>query len=305
MANATAALLAVAVFVLGQQVGSADEPASRRTGSEARATIERAQALVLQKDRLRAVDLLLKALARETKGGAGHRELTKALDEIGDVFVTEQGQAAWSLAESSVDARPREALDSYQLALKLEPGNATVMKGLARAHVALGECDRADATVKLAESINPSSAEIRLLKMQAADCQGKHAVVAELLVAKDVDMEPLAGRMKSLQAKELLRRKEWRKSKALLAQWEQASPDDPEILYWRWRFSEATLQPDRSSAIRYVQACQNLSPRRRKAFRLDVDLCKGKDVVEAYLKSAGLQPSTLPDQPPAGGSAPQ
>jgi predicted Zn-dependent protease len=269
-----------------------------------REAIDRARALIEKKDRARACAILSRALAREPKGSSGSHELAKALDELSEVFFTEQGQASWSLAESLADSKPREALDPYQAALRLEDGNLAALKGLARAHLSLAECERADSAVKQAEAAYPLSAEARLLRLQVLDCQKNYDALDALLLARDLDMEPVERSLKSLQAKALFRKKDGKKAKAFLNQWEQSAPDYPELFFWKWKFSagaEAAERPsDRPSAVRYAQACQNLTPRKRKAFRLDVDLCKGKDAVDAYLKSAGLQPSMLSDQPPMG-----
>ena len=57
------------------------------------------------------------------------------------------------------------------------------------------------------------------------------------------------------------------------------------------------LQPDsvdRASAVRYVQLCQGLSPRKRKSFVLDVDLCQGKEAAELFLKESGTGPTPNP-----------
>ena len=265
------------------------------------ATIARARGLALQKDRARSCALIINAIAKEPKGSQGHRDLTRALDELSEVFYSEQGQGAWSLAESLVETKPREAVDAYQASLRAEDGNVASLKGLARAQLVLGDCDRADASIKQAETLNPNSAEIRLLRMQMFECRKSFEAVDALLSARDFDLDGMEKYTKSLQAAQLLRKKDGKKMKSFLTQWEASAPEDPEVYYWKWKVADEGVQSGRLAAVRYSQACQNLSPRKRKAFRFNIDLCKGKDIVDAYLKSAGLQPSTLPDLPPAGG----
>ena len=269
--------------------------------TDAREAIEKARALALEKKRERACALLVRAISKEPKASIERRELTKSLDDLSEVFFSEQGQAAWSAAESVIGSKPREAIDSYQSALKIEDENVAALNGLARAHLLVGECDRAVVAIKRSEAINPFSPETRLLRLQALDCDHAYEQFDALLASRDVDLAPVETFLKTLQAKELLRKRDFKRAKTLVAQWEQAAPDYPEVYFWRWKLADAAEQTDRTAAIRYAQSCRNLSPRRRKAFRLDFELCKGLDVVDAYLKSAGLQPSTLSDQPPSAG----
>lgn len=92
--------------------------------------------------------------------------------------------------------------------------------------------------------------------------------------------------------RDLMRRSELKKARALLANWETQAADYPEIQYWKWEISNQGGIVDRAAAVKYLQACQNLTPRRRKSYILDVDLCKGKEAVEAYVKETGLRSGT-------------
>jgi hypothetical protein len=77
-----------------------------------------------------------------------------------------------------------------------------------------------------------------------------------------------------------------------LQTWESQAPSYPELHYWKWQYGQLAGVPDRASAIKYLQLCQNLTPRKRKSYNLDVDLCKGKEAVDAFLKESGFVPSS-------------
>ncbi|MES2857468.1 MAG: hypothetical protein V4692_16475, partial [Bdellovibrionota bacterium] len=128
--------------------------------------ITKAQNLTLQRDRLQASQILLRAIQREPKNSVAYREMMKALEELTAVFYTERAQGAFAAAESIVAIKPKEALDSYAEALRLEETNVAVLKGIARANLVLDECDKAETSLKTAESLIPFSGEIHLLRLQ-------------------------------------------------------------------------------------------------------------------------------------------
>jgi hypothetical protein len=245
--------------------------------------IEKAQNLSLQKDRLQASQILLRAIGRETKGSAAYKALASSLDELMNAFYTEKAQSAFAAAESNVTLKPHEAVEGFTEALRLEDGNVTVLKALARTYLGLDECDKADGFVTKAEALNPISAEVVLLRLQVLDCNKSTSALSAKLFPLDPVLIPLENSVRGLQIKDLLRREEMKKAKTLLAQWEAAAPAYPEVYFWKWTLSKEE-KADRAAARKYMELCQNLTPRKRKGFNLDVDLCKGKESVETFLK---------------------
>jgi hypothetical protein len=256
--------------------------------------ISKAHNLTLQRDRLQATQVLVHGLQRETKNSFAYKELLQSLDELSGLFYTDKAQSLNSLADSLTETKPKEATEHYQEALRLEEGNLSILKSLARTQLQQGDCDHADGAVKLAEGIHPYSAEVKLLRLQVLDCQKNIEALGAALSAKDLDLEGVERFAKGLQAKELLRKKDLRKAKSLIAAWETAAPDYPEVWYWKWQLSLLQEPADHTSAVRYVQLCQNLSPRKKKSYNLDLELCKGREKAEAFLKSNGVEPSPSP-----------
>jgi hypothetical protein len=252
--------------------------------------IEKAQNLSLQKDRLQASQILVRAITHESKGSPAYRDLTKALDELMTTFYTERAQSTFVAAESNLSLKPREAIEGFAEALRLEDGNVTILKALARSHLVLNECDKADGFVKSAEALDPFAAEIELLRLQVLSCSNSRSLLSARLFPPDVPMSSMENFVRGMQVKDLIQRTETKRAKALLAQWQTSAPDYPEVYYWKWMFSKdeqsQSAKPDRVAAQKYVQLCQNLTPRKRKSFNLDVDLCKGKESVDSFLKEA-------------------
>ncbi len=277
---------------------SSEKAAASTSGSGGRLEnhqdlIAKAQNLTLQRDRLQASQVLIRALQplQKDKSSAAYKELVTALDELTTVFYTEKAQSHFATAESLMETRPREALDQLQEALQKEERNVTVLKTIARIHLRAVDCSRADTAVKQAEEVNPYSAEIKLLRLQTLACQKNFELLGTKLEAQTQDLESVEKFTKSLQIQEQMHEKDLKKARATLTSWESQQPDYPEVQFWKWELSRQTPTPDRTAALKYVQLCQNLTPRKRKSFSLDVELCKGKEQVDAYLREVQLQSS--------------
>lgn len=246
--------------------------------------IQKAQNLTLQQDRLQTTQVLIRGIQRETRGSPGYRELVRVLEDLASVFYTEKAQNLFATAEALVETKPREAVDAYAEAYKAEDKNLTILKAMTRLLLRLDECEKADVRVRLAEEIDPYSAEVRLLRMQTMSCQKNYDALSARLFVHDPDLDTVERYLHGLQVADWLRHKEAKKAKAILSIWEVQSPDYPELYYWKWQAAKETATSDRLSAAKYSQLCQNLTARKRKSFSLDVDLCKGKDAVDAFLK---------------------
>ncbi len=245
--------------------------------------IEKAQNLSLQHDRLQASQILTRAIAKEPKNSQVYKELTRSLEELMSTFYTERAQSVFVSAESNLPLKPREAIEGFTEALRLEDGNLTILKALARTQLVLAECDKSDVFVKSAEAVDLYSPEVQLLRLQALDCL-KSPLLTDKLFPLDFTLAVLEPWVHGMQMRDLLRRDEAKKAKTLLDEWASADAEYPEVYYWKWKLSSLGEKPDRAAAQRYAQLCQNLTPRKRKSYNLDVDLCKGKEAVDTFLK---------------------
>lgn len=256
--------------------------------------VQKAQNLTLQQDRLQTSQVLIRGIQRESRGSPAYRELVRALGELSTVFYSGKTQDLFATAESLVESKPKEAVDSYLEALKLEDRNVAILKALARVYLRLDECEKADARVKSAEEMDPYSPEIRLLRLQVYACQKNFDQLAAHLSGKDSDSEIVEKSARGLLLLDAVHRKDSKRAKTLVAAWESQAPDYPELYYWKWELAQESGSTDRVAAAKYEQLCQNLTPRKRKAFSLDVDLCKKKDTVSSFLREKESLPSATP-----------
>jgi hypothetical protein len=260
--------------------------------------ITKAQNLTLQRDRLQTSQVLTRGIRRETRGTAAYKELVRTLEELTSVFYTEKAQGLYASAGSLMDAKPREAIDVLQEALRLEDSNLTLLEAVARLHLRLGECDKADVAVVSAENVDAFSPAVKLLRLQTLSCQKNFDLLGATMAADLADLEPLEKYLHGLQIDEQLRKKDFKKAKTLLTAWETQTPSYPEVYYWKWRISEASENVDRAAVVRYTQLCQGMTPRKRKSFEDDVELCRGREAADLFLKDSGksLAPSGSPGE---------
>lgn len=254
--------------------------------------IQKARNLTLQRDRLQTSQVLIRGIARETKGSPAYRELVKELTQLSGVFYTEKAQSLHSMGESTVSTTPSEALEPFRQALREEDGNVTVLISLSRTHLVLGECDKAEAYIKTAQSLNPYSPEVILIQLQTLDCQKNFSGIEKILREKDKDIESIKPYLHSIHIKEAIRKNNLKKAKSLITAWELEATDYPEVYFWKWELSRLSGSGDRAAAVKYSNLCQNMTLRRRKSFIFDVHLCKGKEAADEWLRESGGQATT-------------
>ena len=248
--------------------------------------ILKSQNLSLQHDRLQACQILQRALQKEPRNTVGYKELKESLESLSTVFYTDQAQAIFAQGEALSENKTKEAIEKFQEALKLEEGNIAILKSLARAQLRIDDCRGAETTLKSAENFDSITAEFQLLKIQNFQCRKDENSIKDALESKEIDLEGVEKYLKVFSIEQSYFKKDYKKAKQLISNWEAQSPEYPEVYFWKWQTSAALGTPDRQSAQKYLQLCKGLSARKRKLFNLDVDLCKGIDEVEAKLKLA-------------------
>lgn len=258
--------------------------------------ISKARHLTLQRDRLQATQVLIRGIQRETRNTAAHKELVAAIDELSGAFYTEKAQSLFLLADGLEYEKPKESIEKLNEALRLEEGNVSILKALGRSHLRLGECSSASKHIFTARELNPYSAEIRLLNLQLADCEKNAEQLTALLSSKPDESDPSERFSKGIRLRELQRKGDLKGAKTLLAAWEAAQPDYPEVYLWKWALS-GNSPTDRVAARKYMSLCQNLTPRKKKSYNLDLELCKSVEKVDEALKSASSEGDSDDDSP--------
>ena len=204
------------------------------------------------------------------------------------MFYTEKAQSLFLLADGLESEKPKEAIDKLNEALRLEEGNLSILKALGRVHLRLGECSSASKPIAAGLTINPNSHEVKLLNLQQLECEKSYDQLATALMGKIDESDPTEKYTKGIRLRDLQRRNDLKGAKALLGTWESAQPEYPEVYFWRWSLS-GNPPSDRAAAQKYIAHCQNLTPRKKKSYNLDLDLCKSVEKVDEALKAASAE----------------
>ncbi len=258
--------------------------------------VSKARHLTLQRDRLQATQVLARGISREPKNSTAYKELVAALDELSGAFYTEKAQSLFLLADGLEYEKPKESIDKLNEALRLEEGNVSILKALGRSHLRLADCGAASKQIAAAKELNPFSSDIRLLSLQLADCEKNYDQLTLFLSVKPDENDANERFTKGIRLRELQRKNDLKGAKSLLAAWEAAAPEYPEVYYWKWTLSGDT-PTDRAAAQKYMSLCQNLTPRKKKSYNLDLELCKSVEKVDEALKTAAAEGESNDDTP--------
>ncbi|GEM_PF-5862149 len=244
---------------------------------------------------------------------AQRQELLTALRETREIFLTERGQAQYSLAASLWLQKPREALQALESAQASEKGNSLVTQLMARAWLRVQDCARAKRELQTLASAQAGeaaglSAEVQLLQLQQQLCGWEQESTTKIFKApQSPELLPYEIFIKRLVFKDAIRRRDLKSAQATIAAWEAIDPQDPELWWAKWRASRSTDAAagrvgqegsmeaenplgDFNAGRKYISMCTDLSPRRRAKYELDPELCERVDKVESELKNMEQKP---------------
>lgn len=243
--------------------------------------VARAREKLMQKDRLAAAKTLLAAI-NDNKREAERSELLKELKNISGVFLTDDGQKSYEMAESLLYSASPGAEAKYEEALAREPYNLQVLLGLARARMAAGDCAGAEKALTEAENVNPYSPERKLLWARANYCLRK-----VFRKSDDPQSPELKPYFLLLQARALVEDQKYREAQALLFKdaKELADWDMPEVYFWRYKSLAAASAEAIDHAQKYVDQCKALNSVVRRKFRWEPALCAHDRETEEFIKT--------------------
>lgn len=133
--------------------------------------IKKAQTLILQRDRDKALQVLQFSIEKENSNAAAIKKLIAAMTQMGEMIFTERGQQMLESAESLVASDPAQALDLYKEALKMEQGNLKIEAQIVKAHFYLEDCDSAANQAEGILQTHPWHEEGIFLLAQARVCK--------------------------------------------------------------------------------------------------------------------------------------
>ena len=229
-------------------------------GDSAAGYIKKAQGLLLENDRESAVRTVLAALARNAGGATGLGELKRELFTVTEMFVSEKGQRTFELGRSLAAQDLKTAKGKFLEALSLEKDNLSIIRELARVHLAQGECQSVYELSRQGLLYNPYNSEIFLLRLQAKACLGTLEDVEAELSNPYVDMVGLEPYIGLVRAQAALTKNAYSEAIEELNKAKAKSPSFPEIYFWMGKAQQLIEKSPREAFTHYVTLCREKVP---------------------------------------------
>lgn len=240
--------------------------------------------LVREKNRQAATELLVRSIHSE-KGKPEQQELLKELDKLSTVFLSNEGQRLFELAESIRHAGQPGYTVKYEEALKLEDANWSVLLGHALGLLREQNCRAAEEVLNLARKIHPYKSETRLLLFRAQVCREEPLLTIKIVSEASIDKGLILYKWIVLAQKSYV---DGRHEEALRYAREAIKTDEkfPTGYYWAWKAlsNDTEAKSGLDEAQRYLSLCKGLSPALRRKYNLEPLLCVDLDAVESYIK---------------------
>ncbi|MEQ1876761.1 MAG: hypothetical protein ABL958_08945 [Bdellovibrionia bacterium] len=244
-----------------------------------------AQNQSLQKDRLLATQTLVRALKKE-KSLVARRELLSALNDLSEIFYSDKTQQLFELGESLRFDSPQGALERYNEALKLEPGNVSVLKGIGRAQLTLGTCERVIEVTQQALDIHPFSDDLQLLRAQALSCLVRTKDSRGVIEKIDVRKSPLKFYFEIVKVQNLVFEDKFGLAEEEIKKLIDTDPKFPEAYYWMAQVKTRQKTDALEWNQKYVRLCQAITPAQRRKYGPEPRLCSERRNVEQALEQA-------------------
>lgn len=247
--------------------------------------IEKAQNLILQKNRLQALDVLKNAAQKEQNLTAV-KELKKTAIDIANIFMTEKTHQLYESALTLRFSNVNDATSRINEALKIEPNNIALMLELSRLLIAKKDCKAAETNAISMVELIPFYEKVDLSLAQAYQCQnnweGYRRIVATINIGKSEDKFA----WEVLEFENALVNNQLLVAQDLLKTLEKSNPDYPELPYLRWKMSVARQKPDNDQAQKYLQGCKNITMSVYRKYLSDSTLCR--NILEVESEAKGL-----------------
>lgn len=252
-----------------------------------REIIKNAQELTLDKERLKASELLIKAIRKESKDSVAHRELVKALESLSEVFYTEKAQQIYELGRVVFKTDPLGSISHFKEALKEDPNNVFILKSLARANLFLGDCANTLAISEEGLEVNPFSKDFALVKIQALACLKKGTEMKTYLASVETSWGPLNRYIEMAKAQVSFFEEKYDLAFTLAEKVKTEDPNFPEAYYWLGQVQKvrAPKQDNVYNRI-YVKLCQEGKEKIEKKYEHEPRLCQESKAVEMSLEKS-------------------
>lgn len=260
-----------------------------------KAAIDQAQARVLEKDREGAARILMEALRSEKKDSVGHKELTRVLEQLSEMFFAEKTQQSFELGRAMAATDLNSGIAHFKEALKAEPDNLGIRRALGRALLGLGDCEQVLSVADEALKSFAMARDMALLKIQALACLKRPEEMRAFLKATEANLLPLQVQLELAQSQAYFFEDKLDLALGCAQKAKSMDPDFPESYYWLAQISEKSGKEDQAYARVYVQLCKEMTSKARKKYEAEPRTCLESRKIQTKME-------TRPQAPPAKGT---
>ncbi len=235
--------------------------------------IEKAQNLILQKDRQQAVNVLLAGLKQEHKNKIATSELKKKLEELGSLFLSDKAQQSYEISLSFKRKDVSQALAKINDALRIEPDNVQILTESARLLMVKGDCNGALDQILKTYKKNIYDEHILLTMGQVQICLGAMDQYFSIRSQEDPKKVSENSDWIALELQRTLFEKDKLKAKELFQRLQKKDSKNPQIYYWQWKLSKLEGNEDAALVEKYKLVCNNVSARVFRTYQRDPYFC--------------------------------
>jgi len=242
--------------------------------------IEKAQNLILQKDRQQAIQVLLTGLKQEQKNKVAINELKKKVEELGSLFLSDKAQQLYETSLSFKRKDISQAQNKINEALRIEPDNVQIMTESSRLLILKGDCNSAQDQLSKTYKKNTYDEQILLTMAQIQLCLG--AVDQYFSIRSHVELKHVNENpdWMALELQRMLFEKDKLKAKERLTALQKIDPKNPQLFYWQWKLSKIEGEEDVSLVEKYKLNCNNVSARIFRTYQRDSYFCNKQTEME-------------------------
>lgn len=250
--------------------------------------IQKAQSLILQKDRAQAQLILESALNRETKKKVkdnASEELRLALFNMSRMFLSDKAHGLYELSLSLVTNDIPQAIQRIDEGLKIEPDNMQLINQSIRLQLVKNECQSAKSIFqknKFDNKIHIDS-EVDLLLAQIEFCSDKYDFLKLKLTSKDhKKSEKIKLLWSELEVIRAIRERNFAQAKDTLSEMKKIDSDYIELNYLEWllELKSENLKNLASYSQKYIISCRNLNSTKVRPYILNPWFCQRVAEVE-------------------------
>ena len=243
-------------------------------------SMEKAENLILQRDRDQAIQVLLNALQKE-KNKATVLELKKKIEELGSVFLSDKAQQYFETALSGKRKNISQSLSKMNEASRVEADNIQIVSELVRLHILKGDCNKAQDLILKHYNKNKNDENILLSMAQIQQCLG--AMDQYFSVRSYVDTKKIVESYdwQILELQREIFEKDKLKAKERLANLLKMDAKNPQNLYWQWSLEKLENRERNSFREKYNLSCNNISVGSFRKYMKDPYFCNKQSEMEA------------------------